>query len=254
MAFLDDLKAGMKRQAAPVTVGICTVIVLMAVLSVFTKPSTLAPFMFEPDWLSKPWSILTYPFVYLLSDAIAIIFLIFTVMWTLWVGGTIERDQGPVRYAIIWGVFTVLSAVCLLIGWNATHVAAPLYGPWLPLGALTVIWGFRNRTAPVMLFGVIPLTGYWLALLTVAMVFVDYAHPVIVLGIFACLPLLLAYAFAVDRIPRLQYAVPKPVYRPSKAQQLKEQNFFDDVRKREKEREERERLKKLFESSFDDER
>jgi hypothetical protein len=64
--------------------------------------------------------------------------------------------------------------------------------------------------------------------------------------------MLLSYLFASGRIPWLPYAGPSTKYKPSKAQRAREQTFFDDVRKREQERTERERLRKLFESSFDD--
>jgi membrane associated rhomboid family serine protease len=252
MAFFDDLKSSMRRQGAPVTVALCVAMVAGGVLTLLA-PRLIEVLSFQLTWLTQPWTILTYPFVYVLDGGIGVFFLILTVMWMLWMGGPVERDQGPLRYGLIWVIFTLLGAISLLIGWNVARLEIPAFGPWIPLAALTVIWGFRNRTAAVSLFGVIPMNGFWVALLAVAMLFVDYARYSPVLGAIVCVPLLLAYAFAENKIPGLAYAVPKAVYKPSKAQQLKEAQFFDDVRKREKERDERERLRKLFESSVDEE-
>jgi hypothetical protein len=58
--------------------------------------------------------------------------------------------------------------------------------------------------------------------------------------------------FAVNKLPGLSYS--KPVFKaaPSKAQIAKENRFYDDVRRREQERAEKERLRKLFEGSIKD--
>jgi hypothetical protein len=252
MGFLDDVRSTLRRQGAPVTLGINVVLVAVSVISFLTQDRLAAFLTFAPDWVVRPWTWITYPFIFLLSG-IGVLFLICTVMWLSWVGGSTERDLGSGRYAALWAAFTVIPALFIVIAWHIAGVALPVYGPWLPLSAVTVIWGFRNRATPVLLFGIVPLTGYWLALLSVAIVFFDYGRPAPLIGVFACLPLFLAYAFATNRIPGLSYSAPVAKPRPSRAQREKEDRFFDDVRKRELERSEREKLRKLFERSFDEE-
>ncbi len=251
MSFFDDVRSAYRRQGAPVTMGIIVALVALSVFFLLTEYRYAELVAFYPGWIGRPWTVLTYPFLYQVVGGFGVIGLIFTVMWLLWIGGTIEREQGVRRYLAIWVLFTVLPALCLTIGWSVTRATEPILGPWLPLSALTVIWGFRHPTATIRLFAILPITGFWLALLSVVIVFVDYAHPPL-LGVFACLPLLLAYLFATDRLPGLRYAVAVAQYQPSKAQQEKERRYFDDVRKREQERAERERLRKLFEKSFDE--
>jgi hypothetical protein len=107
-----------------------------------------------------------------------------------------------------------------------------------------------------MLFGFLPLTGYWLGWATVIMDLLLYGAGAPVVGVLACVHLGGAALFASDRLPYLPYG--SGDYRPGRKVKVNEkeavgrgqvrydQTYFDEVKRREKEREEQERLKKLF--------
>lgn len=258
MGFPDKVRSAAAK-VGPVTLGLLVALIAVSAFGVLDEMKHADLLAMTPGWASRPWTILAYPFLADVHDALSLLFFLCMVSWIVWMGGSVERDLGSMRYGLVWIAATILPAVFLLIGIGVIGLAASsgsvlAAGPLLQISALTVIWGFRNKTASVMLFAFLPLTGVWLAFLAAVICFVSYAHPP-VLGVFACLHLILAWAYATDRLPALKYGGatgPVMKYKPSKAQVQKEKAFFDDVRKREQERQERERLRKLFEASFDE--
>jgi hypothetical protein len=204
--------------------------------------------------LGRPWAFLTYPFAEPLGGGFGVIFLLILAFWLFWVGGALERDLGSLRLGLLWVASTLAGAVCVIVGALVAHATNwVVAGSLLPISVFTVIWGIRNKTAAVQLMMVIPITGYWMAWLSVAIVFVEFGQLNLMIGAFACLPLALGWAFAANKIPGLTYGKPAvAAYKPSKEQVKKQEAFFDDVRKREQERSERERLRKLFEGGGDD--
>ena len=256
MGFVDNVRSAAGK-IGPITLGLVAGFIVVSAAGVLDEYKHANLVAMTSTWMAHPWTILTYPFISVLGDALSVLFFLCLLSWTVWAGGTIERDLGSLRYGILWIVSTVLPALFIVIGGAVLGLGTGFGaagGPLLPISAVTVVWGFRNRSAAVMMFALLPLNGFWVAILSGVIVFVQYAHPPL-LAIFACLHLFVAWAYAIDRIPGLRYAGAATnftKYKPSKAQIRKEENFFDDVRKREKERDERERLRKLFEASFDE--
>jgi len=254
MSFINDVRKFVTRQAAPVTMGIIAVLILVSVVSVLFHNAPIPNLLFTSEWLQKPWTLITYSFVAPISDAVSLLFFVFLIYWMGWVVATVERDMGTVKFSALWAVFTVLPPLLMYFGGFALKSPTPLvYSPELPLAGMTVIWGLRNKSAATRLFAILPVTGKLLAVFTVAATFLNYHEPNLMFGVLACLHLILAYLIAEDKIPGFSYAKPAAAkYVPSKAARAKEAAFLEDVRKREIERDERERLRKLFESSMDD--
>lgn len=255
MGFLNDLRSTVRKQGAPVTIGIMAVLVVSSLFLWGSQGRFGEWLVFTPGWMSHPWTLLTYAFATSeLTGPLGILFFIFLLFWWLWVGGSVERDLGTARYALLVGTMTVLP---VLIIWAAAFVVGGspvIAGSLLPLAGVTVAWGVRNQATPVCIWG-IPANGKWIAILDTAMVLfsIGTATRNPLLGVFACAHLGLAALFASNKLP---FRYGRPVYKakPSKAQQMKESQFFEDIRRREKEREEKERLRKLFESSLGDEK
>ncbi len=103
----------------------------------------------------------------------------------------------------------------------------------------------------VRLYCILPITGKWLGWITVGMVVFYFGHAAPIVGGFAAIPLAIAYAYASDRIPRLAYGVERRIKinekeATTRGQVRYDQTYFDEVKRRERERAEQERLKKLF--------
>jgi hypothetical protein len=97
-----------------------------------------------------------------------------------------------------------------------------------------------------------------LAWLTAALVLFGYGTMLQapLLGAFACIHLIIAYYFAANRFEAVPYRQGEGRVNPArmKATEKKDKSYFEEVRKREQERAERERLRKLFEDSMEDDK
>jgi hypothetical protein len=239
----------LKKQDSPVVLSICGLIVAMSVLFFFVGTGAADVLSFGPTWLSKPWSILTYPFVYFgLSGPLSILFLVFLIGWLLFVGRSLEQAYGSAKLAAIWGVATVLPAALLFAGMLLLKKGDLVYGPMLPLGALSVMWACRNREARIMLY-FIPVNGRILGWITALLVLVSYGSASPVLGLLAILHLGLASLLADDKIPGIRMIAPLHVREVSKAERIRQETVLADVARREFERSEKDRLRELFERS-----
>jgi hypothetical protein len=233
-----------------------TVIGFLFSISAGTQISSI---MFWSDW-SHPWGLFTYPFANAASG-FNLLWFITAAAFLYWIGSTTERDLGASRLLCLFFGMSALGAIFVWIGWQVAgyNVLLPLFGLGMPVAALTVAWGTRHPHQNVLLIGIFPTPGWILAWLAVALNLFGYAslYQSPVVGLFASLHLAVAYLLASKRIPGLTPSrsnVPAPLERsPLKATERMGDDYYDNVKKREKERAERERLKKLFEGSLDDE-
>lgn len=206
---------------------------------------------FTVDAAQKPWTLVTYPFSAGANDLLS---LVFACLWLWGIGGQVERDMRSKRYLGAWLVFSILCAAGVWAGSAILGTHAMLFGAWNPIAAITVIWGVRNPGATIQIFFVLPITGKWLAWLSAGLVFFGTRPPE--LAPFGAAALAFAYLFAADRLPFAGYfgarrgmtrgenaAGTRKVYRPE---------YYDEVKRREQVRKEKERLRRLFEKSMID--
>lgn len=255
MSAFDDIKRTANQQGTPVTFVLVAAFVACFLLA-FMKLLPVEAMVFQTGHaMQSPWTLFTYPFADM--DPSNFIGALFTCLWLYWIGGTLERDLGPGKYLAFFFGSTLLGSLAILLA-AVLLGGAPLFafGALFPLSALTVAWGTRYPTSSIMLWFVIPITGKWVAWLTAGIVLFGAGaasgagiNPMV--GIFACIPLVAAWAFAAGRLPFFTYGKEAPARKAWKPSE-KDDRFFDEVRKREKDREERERLRKLFESSLID--
>jgi hypothetical protein len=240
-----------RRTGAPATVGIIVLLILSFLFAWLFVPrgGTLA-LALGPDLLSRPWSLLTFPFADT-GDGRGLIWFLFLLYWFWWVGSSMEFDNGSKKLVGFWLAMTVLFAASLWIGMMLLNARVDVFGAGLPVAALTVAWGTRNQNQFIRLMFLIPIQGKWLAILATVLVFFGYGTGAPLMGVFAIAPLALAHLYAANRLP-IPYGRSYSPSRPTKVQQQRDQKYFDDVKRREQERAERERLRKLFEGSMKD--
>ncbi len=257
MGFLQNIQSAARKQGAPITVGIAVALVVSSLFFWLFRFKGVDSVALTGDWMHAPWVLLTYPFAFTwLTDPLQIVFFIFLIIWLLQLGGSVERDLGPVRYGVFFAAMTVIPSLAVWLGWLVCHGVGQglaLTGPLLPLAGITVAWGMRNQTTQISLWG-IPINGKILAILDtgICLFTIGSMTGIPILGAFACIHLALAWAFAVGAIPGLNYAKPMTRHTTTRGEKVRDDRYFDDVHRREKEREERERLRKLFEGSLSD--
>lgn len=250
MALADDMKRWARQQAAPVNVALIASLTIAALINWFLAGRPMSTLAFTG--FGRPWGIVTYPWAYMPFLGFGLIGFIFLVMILLGTGGNMERELGSRRYALFLLAMTVIPALAMGLGGILFGGLRPLNDPWLPVSAILVAFAARNPGAPTMLYGILPITAKWLGVLVAAIIFFSYGFGNPLLGVFACLHLGVAYAFAAGKIPGLSWSQAYRPEKPSKAQREREDRFNDEVSRRRQEREERERLRKLFESSLRD--
>lgn len=249
----DDMRRKALGSGAPATVGIIAALGVTFLLAWFGMRSVFGDLLaFSSDQaLSRPWTLLTYPFASV-GDGRGLIFFLFLLLWLWWVGSTLERSLGRSFYLATFGVLTLLGSLSMLVGGLLTGAGAVLLGPGLVVAALTMIWCAKFPEATIMLFMVVPFKGKWLAILTAALTLFGYGTGAPLLGAFALIPLALGWLFGAGKLP-----IGTPSRGPSrvskseqKKKEVEHRSYMDSIRKKQKDREERERLRKLFESSI----
>ncbi len=198
----------------------------------------------------RPWTCLTYPFAFV-SPGSEFFWIVMAWVWLYVVGEALEARIGWRNYVLSFLGYSALAAVCVGVGSILVARRVPLFEPWLPISALTCAWAATDPAGPVLLLGVIPVQRRWIAVLSVVsdVVYIGMASPIV--GLMAALPCVLAWyvgngAFSSGRRGTVVSG------RGQKAQSSREfDEFITKVRSREKEREEQDRLRKLFEGGDD---
>ncbi|MBV6458934.1 MAG: hypothetical protein HONBIEJF_02073 [Fimbriimonadaceae bacterium] len=225
--------------------AIIGILLILGFLICWMSPGTFeALALFTGDVSQQPWTVLTYQ----LANA-SILSIIFGVWWLFGIGNSIEAELGKQRFLAFWTIMSVLAGVMVWVGSLLTGVPGMLWSAWVPLSALTVAWGTRNPNAQVTFMFILPLTGKWLAWLSAILVFFGTTPQ---LAPFAALPLLLSYLFAANRLAFAPWSGPSRIDAWEKRRDKRLLDLVDDSIERKKEREERERLRRLFEGSISD--
>src|SRR5579885_365578 len=121
MAMMREFQSAMRRNAAPATIAIIALSVIVFLASFISPHSDLTVYIaFLPSLLPvHPWTLLTYPYA---ADLVGIGFLgvLFGCWWLYGIGGQVERELGTLRFVIFWLVMTVIPA---LVMWGAMLIA-----------------------------------------------------------------------------------------------------------------------------------
>jgi membrane associated rhomboid family serine protease len=248
MGTLDNVLDQIRRNKIPVTMtllGISAAVFLMDWLTGRGFPGLALSY--SPTSLSLPFEIyrlFTYPFAFN-----SLISLLFLGLWLWNIGGIVEQELESTRYAIFWFAITGISALSHYLGYLFTGISGGLYGLWVPTAAVTVAWGTRHPNLPLSFMFILPITAKWLAWLSVLLVIFGTSPPL--LALFAAAPLGLVYLYAADKVPFLSWNPP----RISRSRQTRKKEvdfikYLHSVEEKKKEREEKERLRRLFEQNF----
>jgi len=246
----------LRRYGAPATWAIILVALGIFVVSWLMRGILLKPLSFLTDW-SQPWGILTYPFANV-GDGTNLFWFLIMLYWLYWVGTSAENDLGLGRYLIFFFGETILAGLFVWLGailMFRTPIA--LWSLELGVAALTVAWGTRHKSEQILFMMFIPMPGWVLAWLTTALVVFGYGtrYQAPAMGIFAAAHLAVAWLYAENRIPNFAYGRygGRTNRQNVKRTEKMDKKYYEDVKKREQERADRERLRKLFESSIGDE-
>lgn len=198
-----------------------------------------------------PWTFFSYPLASV-GDGGGFLFFLIGMLWFFWVGNAFEAAAGKVGLLLNFLAFGFLFALVDWLAFVADLGGAPLLGPFLPVAGLTVAWCGMAPNMTIRIWGIIPVTGTWLAVITAAFVILGYGQGLPLFGVILALPLLLAWFYGQGRLPvRIgQDVVGKQAEKKKDTREFDE--FMSKVKNKEKDREERERLRKLFEDSLDD--
>lgn len=244
--MIENSKQWVRRQGRPLSVGIIAALIVTSLLNFFVPAVAQALYFNAGDIGQRPWALLTYPLAFSgLGDPFQLLWFILLLFWVMFAGGFLERDAGIGKAAAFWVGATILSALAVGVAAIAMKGGPPLSGPYLPVAAVTVYWGVRNKDFPVMLWGILPLKGIYIAIISVAGTFFGYGAgggTSFVVGLAACLHLGVAWLLAEKSLIRIPALAKR-----SKAQIERDEKFEDDVRRRRQERDEVERLRRLLE-------
>lgn len=203
----------------------------------------------------RPWTFLTYPWAQagLGGD---VLWFILGLAWLYWFGTPVERDHGSGKFALIFGLATVLGGISIWLGTMLLKADYGLFGAFLPDSVITVLWAARNANKPICFWG-ITIPGIWIGVLSTVLVLFSIGAGMPMLGLFALIPVVLAWLYGLNKLP-IAYGTGRTGSTrfmnnlDNAGRGVKTQNkaYFDEVRKREQERQERDKLRDLFERSL----
>lgn len=196
------------------------------------------------DPLGAPWTFLSYP----LFPAGGLLAVLLGGWWLWGIGGIVERELGSLRYLAMIVLVTVLAPIFMWLGSMAMKLDGTLAGYWMILPTVTVAWATRHPSDNVLFMLMLPIQARWIGLISVLFVFFGSPPQ---LAPFAVCPLALVWAFADNRLP-ISYGSSAARKGARSRSGPIDDSFLSDVYHREKEREERERLRKLFEGGLID--
>ena len=259
MGLAENIRDWTRKKSAPFTVFLLASLIASSIFFWLTKMEGFEQVLLSSTQPSRVWTFLTYPWAnWPFGSGLGLSCFVFLMMWLFQVGTTIEREIGTPRYALLWFASTLAAGVFMVVGANLLHLKTGVAGAYLPASAVTVVWCVRNRTSIVNLFGFLPLTGYWLGWATALINLFLYGASAPPLGVLACLHLIIVAFYAADKFAFWPYGAGNSSFGSGRRIKVNEkeattrgqvrydQSYFDEVKRRETERAEQERLRKLF--------
>ena len=116
-------------------------------------------------WHGQVWRLLTWPFI-----EPGPLGLIITCLMIFWFGRDLADAWGSRWFLLVFGgvVLGAALATCLIALVDASVMPQTYLGGWALTTAMIVGWGLWFPTRVVRIYFIIPITGFWLAWLTVA--------------------------------------------------------------------------------------
>ncbi|MBL8047367.1 MAG: hypothetical protein JNJ45_01670 [Chthonomonas sp.] len=229
---------------SPVTFTLLGLVFLTFLMSMVRVPGLSEALALTPD--GKPWTFLTYPLAPVFSGS-SLFWLILSGVWMWMFGAQVEARNGW-KGALLASVgFATLVGLCVFVGAKTLNTYFQLGGPFELGVGFAIVWGLQNRTAKINLFCVLPLSGLLFAGLSCLLLFfrmMDF-HPA--LGLFT-LPALGITYFVVQS--QRSGAGGVRLDRAARNKAKNTRNILDAAADRQKEREERDKLRQLFERSL----
>jgi len=247
-----------RSTVAPATLGLIVTIALCFLINWVAMPEQplfRAFALMAPGVLGAPWTLLTYPLAISGGQVFGVAF---SCLWLWMIGTQVERDLGTFKYLGAFFGFAILGGILVAATASMLNIAYLLAGTSIGLGAITMLWGARNRQATIMFFGIIPMTAVILCIITAAFTLLNLGMGAPLIGIAALIPLVLAWLWADNKLPVPYAGGPKNVAgtkisaAEKKRDEQRHKDYMREVKERELERKERERLKDLFERSLVD--
>lgn len=236
----------LRRQNAPVTLGLIAVLVLFTFILPTLPSGVQGSLAFDAQWYGHPWSLLTYSFIFPGGPG-NLVGLFFLAWWGLMIGGMVEREMSSRRYGIFLAAVAIGSPLVMWVGAMLFQSPVTIFGPFFIDAAVAVAWGTRFASLELRILGVLPIQARVIGWLFTIGLYLVYGIGNPVLGTFALLPLLAVWAFAENKLP---FAFgPRLIERTKAAGRgvvQYDEAYYDEVRKREQERAEKERLRKLL--------
>jgi membrane associated rhomboid family serine protease len=223
----------------PATIGLIAGMAASFVIGWFPSAGGEAARLLAFDGtFARPWTLVTYPFVLLGGQLFVFLFL---CLWLAVIGQQLEPRLGPAR---LLGAFFLLALSGSLA---LSTVGAPLTGPTLPVAGLTALWCGLHPLRTIMFMLVLPLQARWLALLTAAFVFFGSGPGNVAVGALSLAPLALGWSAARWLGRERAGSQAAPVGRGSAKSPAEFEAYMESVRRKERERREQERLRRLLE-------
>lgn len=200
------------------------------------------------DFFLMPWTAITYPLVWGSSDLLG---LLFGGYWMWMAGGSLERSWGTLRFGIFFFLMSAISALGLLAGSTLLGQEVWLNNLWVPLAGVTVGFAMLNPEQQVLFMFVVPLKLKYLAVISAALLLVQFARISPLLGVFALFGCAYAYLYVrhPKTLPRHERKTQGEVVRVFQGRSVwRFLNPFTWFTKWNRER----KLKKLFERSYGD--
>jgi len=248
-----DLFGGIRAQRMPVTWALIGLLALTLVASLGRVDGLMLALALKSPGLSEPWTYLTYPFS--CAGPGEYVSFVFAGIWLWSMGQMLEGEIGSGAYLGLFLAGAAIEAVAVVIGGSLQGMKGGVFdGPWLPITAVTVVCASRYPNTMIQLFGVIPIAMKWVGWFSAGLILFYYGGVALAAGIAGTAALGLFYAYGVyggtGSLPFVGKAAESKMLK--KTERLSAE-YYNDVQRRAKEREERERLKRLFESSSSDE-
>lgn len=227
-----------RRNSAPVSMALLLFAGLSFVYTWLDTSRSFVDLIFFPEYaFSRPWTWVTYTVAN--RDFFAVLFVMFALYFFAM---PMERRWGSAKLGLILLGWTLLLPLSMVMAELLLSKGQPVYSLAVPAACIVVAWGTAYPNQQVLLWGILPILGKWIALIAGLGVVFAYGVNDPVVGVFGGLAPLSAWAVASGKL-----RIPQPRVRPKRAEG--DYRGFD-LDKRMQTELERRRLKELFERSM----